>query len=81
VSLQEIEVALSGLTAEELAHVEATVRAIRADRNFSSSAVVYGTGANGTLETLLSEVAEMVQDLPADLAAQHDHYIHGTPKR
>jgi len=20
-------------------------------------------------------------DLPADLAAQHDHYLHGTPKR
>lgn len=33
------------------------------------------------LEDLLSEVAEMVQNLPPDLAAQHDHYIHGTPKR
>ena len=80
-SLQEIEVALSGLSAEELAHVEATLRAIRAGRNFSSSAIGHGTGANGTLETLLSEVAEMVRDLPPDLAAQHDHYIHGTPKR
>ena len=23
----------------------------------------------------------MIDDLPADLAAEHDHYIHGTPKR
>jgi len=23
----------------------------------------------------------MPQDLPDDLAEQHDHYIHGTPKR
>ena len=25
--------------------------------------------------------AGTVSDLPADLAEQHDHYIHGTPKR
>ena len=25
--------------------------------------------------------AGTVPDLPEDLAAQHDHYIHGTPKR
>ena len=33
--------------------------------------------------TLLSllKLAGTVPDLPADFAAQHDHYIHGTPKR
>ncbi len=23
----------------------------------------------------------LIDDLPADFAAEHDHYIHGTPKR
>ncbi len=23
----------------------------------------------------------IIDDLPVDLAAEHDHYIHGTPKR
>lgn len=29
----------------------------------------------------LREIAASVEGLPPDLAAQHDHYIHGTPKR
>ena len=32
----------------------------------------------------LAEIAEMFPDnpdLPTDLAAQHDHYLYGTPKR
>jgi len=29
----------------------------------------------------LLNLAGMAKDLPADFAAQHDHYIHGTPKR
>ena len=33
-----------------------------------------------TLSSLL-KFAETVNDLPSDMAAQHDHYIHGTPKR
>ena len=33
--------------------------------------------------TLLSllRLAGIAKDLPEDFAAQHDHYIHGTPKR
>ena len=33
--------------------------------------------------TLLSllKLAGIAKDLPADFAAQHDHYLHGTPKR
>lgn len=26
-------------------------------------------------------IAQSLPDLPEDWAAQHDHYIHGTPKR
>lgn len=33
-----------------------------------------------TLAFLL-KYAGTANDLPADMAAQHDHYIHGTPKR
>jgi hypothetical protein len=34
-----------------------------------------------TLQEVLLESAGTMTDLPADFAAQHDHYIHGTPKR
>jgi hypothetical protein len=41
--------------------------------------------ADGVVEppTLLSllKLAGAAKGLPADFAAQHDHYIHGTPKR
>ena len=29
----------------------------------------------------LRAIAQAMPDLPADWAAQHDHYLHGTPKR
>jgi hypothetical protein len=34
-----------------------------------------------TLAERLLKHAGTVPDLPSDLAEQHDHYIHGTPKR
>jgi hypothetical protein len=33
-----------------------------------------------TLRSLL-KFAGVIKGMPADFAAQHDHYIHGTPKR
>ena len=33
------------------------------------------------LRDLLLSVAGKAQGLPPDLAAQHDHYLHGQPKR
>jgi hypothetical protein len=30
---------------------------------------------------LLLKLAGCMENLPSDMAAQHDHYIHGTPKR
>jgi hypothetical protein len=38
------------------------------------------TQSKPTLLNLL-KLAGIAKDLPADFAAQHDHYIHGTPKR
>lgn len=33
-----------------------------------------------TLAELFAGVIGKVTDLPPDMAQQHDHYIHGTPK-
>ena len=38
------------------------------------------TPAQPTLLGLL-ELAGKLDDMPADFAAEHDHYIHGTPRR
>ena len=32
-------------------------------------------------QSWMLEFAGKAKGLPADLAAQHDHYLHGTPKR
>lgn len=39
------------------------------------------TETKPTLSEMLLRHAGTVDDLPVDMAAQHDHYIHGTPKR
>ena len=37
--------------------------------------------AGNDLTRRLLKIAGKVEDLPADLAAQHDHYLYGMPKR
>jgi hypothetical protein len=34
-----------------------------------------------TLAEQFADVIGTVPDLPSDMAAQHDHYLHGAPKR
>lgn len=34
-----------------------------------------------TLAERFKDIIGVVDDLPSDMAAEHDHYIHGTPKR
>lgn len=34
-----------------------------------------------SLRDVLQESAGCMEGLPHDMAAQHDHYLHGTPKR
>ncbi len=34
-----------------------------------------------TLAERFSDVIGTVPELPVDMAAQHDHYLHGAPKR
>jgi hypothetical protein len=35
----------------------------------------------GTLADVLGDLIGCINDLPGDFAENHDHYIHGTPKR
>lgn len=39
-----------------------------------------GTSADGFLDAVL-KIAETMEGLPPDLARNHDHYIHGRPRR
>jgi hypothetical protein len=43
--------------------------------------VVQNEVRKATLSEKLLRHAGTVPDLPSDMAEQHDHYIHGTPKR
>jgi predicted DNA-binding antitoxin AbrB/MazE fold protein len=42
--------------------------------------IVQTEGKKPTLGGLL-KYAGILSDMPSDFAEQHDHYIHGTPKR
>ena len=39
------------------------------------------TTAPVVMAAVLMSLAGCMTDLPSDLARNHDHYIHGTPKR
>jgi len=39
------------------------------------------SGPPMTLAELFKDVIGVVTDLPEDMAENHDHYLHGTPKR
>ena len=36
---------------------------------------------DATLYETLKEIIGKAEGLPSDFAAEHDHYLHGTPKR
>jgi len=40
-----------------------------------------GTGGRPSIYDRLARLAGKAKGLPADLARQHDHYLHGQPKR
>lgn len=42
---------------------------------------VRAAGGEKSLSEALLELAGTIDDLPADFARNHDHYIHGQPKR
>ena len=55
---------------------------VRVDVLCRKTADVTETAESGkTLYERLAPVIGSAKGLPADLAAQHDHYLHGQPKR
>ena len=40
-----------------------------------------GDGEGQSMLEILGDVVGSIDDLPSDLAEQHDHYLYGTPKR
>jgi len=52
----------------------------RVEVTVAPAATTPGEAQVPTLRFLL-KYAGAANDLPADMAEQHDHYIHGTPKR
>ena len=68
-STQEIIAELPKLTRPELEAVEARLQQL------------LGRPPVRLWGAALAEFAGVVQELPADYASNHDHYLHGTPKR
>lgn len=67
-SAQEILSELPKLTPDELRQVKAKVEEL------------VQLGPPGPLWNFLSKWAGKAEGLPADLAENHDHYLHGAPK-
>jgi len=42
---------------------------------------IHPLGEGATLAERFADVIGIAQGLPPDMAENHDHYIHGTPKR
>jgi hypothetical protein len=51
------------------------------DRTQVDSAIFQPAEKKTTLGQRLLKLAGIAKDLPSDMAEQHDHYVHGTPKR
>jgi len=68
-SAQEIIAELAKLDRHELEQVDLKVHEL-----------LQAPPSPNVWESLL-ELAGTAEGLPADLAEQHDHYLHGTPKR
>jgi hypothetical protein len=71
-SATEIITELPKLTRDELEQVDARLHQLLQDKR--------GGGARSWGEALL-EVAGTAEGLPADFAHNHDHYLHGAPRR
>lgn len=72
-SAQEIIEGLPKLSQRELEQVDARVHELLRRGNESKSSVAWGTA--------LQEIAGTAKGLPSDFARNHDHYLHGTPRR
>jgi hypothetical protein len=71
-SAQEIIAQLPNLTRPELEDLDARLHELLQGRGCSSA---------GSWGQALMEIAGTAQDLPGDFAHNHDHYLHGAPRR
>lgn len=71
-SAQEIIDELSNLSQPELAHVDARLHELLRS---------HGSSLSRSWGEALLEVAGTAQGLPGDFAHNHDHYLHGAPRR
>ena len=71
-SAQEIIADLSNLSQPELEHVNLRLHELLRSQ---------GSTLSKSWGEALLEVAGTAQGLPGDLAHNHDHYLHGTPRR
>lgn len=71
-SLQEIITELTKLSREELAQVDLKVHELL-EGKLRSGEQTWGQA--------LLEIAGTVEGLPPDYAENHDHYLHGQPRR
>ena len=70
-SVREILAELPRLTADELAAVDEKLRELQGKND----------GTPPMWGQALLEIAGTAEGLPTDFAENHDHYLHGTPKR
>ena len=71
-SAQEIIAELTKLSRPELEQVDATLHTLL--RND-------GSASSRSWGEALQELAGTAEGLPSDLAQNHDHYLHGAPRR
>ena len=75
VSANEIIAELPNLNRAELEAVDAKLHELLAPSDKSQHTAPSKWGRN------LAKLAGTVEGLPSDYALNHDHYLHGTPKR
>jgi len=54
---------------------------VRIELLLDSETMPKADGPQGTQFEHYKSIIGAIDDLPADFAAHHDHYIHGTPKK
>ena len=73
-------------TWEQIAALEPSLRGRRLrvtvlDKTADIGVVLDKKPLSAIFDEIRAESPELWNDLPADLAEQHDHYIYGTPKK
>lgn len=77
-STMQIIAELPKLSAADRRRLQQRLLELEAEQAAPTGGEPQGTG---TVWSALRDLAGKAEGLPADLSAQHDHYLHGTAKR